>query len=139
MTPQELQGLIDELEASRSSRKRAWENLQEIRWVLQHQPDNIPAGTQVVSSVPIRATNDALVHPRGAVGIITRTPTGEENHYLVRFPDGFVNPLTREEFDILKHFKDRVPGVAPAPPDSPEFDLDRFAIYRCVRLAGLRS
>jgi hypothetical protein len=142
MTPQELQGLIDELEASRSSRKRAWENLQEIRWVLQHQPDNIPAGTQVVSSVPIRGTNDALVHPRGAVGIITRTPTGEENRYLVRFPDGFVNPLTREEFDILKHFKDRVPGVASAPTDSPEFDLDQFVIYRCVsgsRAYGLET
>jgi hypothetical protein len=27
--------MLDELEASRSSRKRAWENLQEIRWVLK--------------------------------------------------------------------------------------------------------
>jgi hypothetical protein len=35
MTPQELQKLLDELEASRSSRRRAWENLQEIRWVLK--------------------------------------------------------------------------------------------------------
>jgi hypothetical protein len=35
MTPQELQNLLDELEASRASRKRAWENLQEIRWVLK--------------------------------------------------------------------------------------------------------
>jgi hypothetical protein len=35
MTAQELQKMIDELEASRSSRKRAWENLQELRWVLQ--------------------------------------------------------------------------------------------------------
>jgi hypothetical protein len=33
MTPQELQNLLDELEASRASRRRAWENLQEIRWV----------------------------------------------------------------------------------------------------------
>jgi hypothetical protein len=35
MTPQELQYLLDELEASRASRRRAWENLQEIRWVLK--------------------------------------------------------------------------------------------------------
>jgi hypothetical protein len=35
MTPQELQKVLDELKASRSSRKRAWENLQELRWVLQ--------------------------------------------------------------------------------------------------------
>ena len=27
--------MLDELEASRASRKRAWENLQEIRWVLK--------------------------------------------------------------------------------------------------------
>jgi hypothetical protein len=35
MTPQDLHNLLSELEASRSSRKRAWENLQELRWVLQ--------------------------------------------------------------------------------------------------------
>jgi hypothetical protein len=33
--PKELQKMLDELEASRASRKRAWENLQEIRWVLK--------------------------------------------------------------------------------------------------------
>lgn len=32
ITPQALQ---DELDASRASRKRAWENLQELRWVLK--------------------------------------------------------------------------------------------------------
>jgi len=35
ITPQALQDLLDELEASRASRKRAWEVLQEIRWVLK--------------------------------------------------------------------------------------------------------
>jgi hypothetical protein len=35
LTPKALQNLLDELEASRASRKRAWENLQEIRWVLK--------------------------------------------------------------------------------------------------------
>ena len=35
MTPQELQNLLDELQASRASRRRAWENLQEIRWILK--------------------------------------------------------------------------------------------------------
>src|ERR1700736_4707719 len=34
-TPKALQDLLDELEASRVSRKRAWEILQEIRWVLK--------------------------------------------------------------------------------------------------------
>ena len=35
LTPQAVQELLDEVEASRASRKRAWENLQEIRWVLK--------------------------------------------------------------------------------------------------------
>jgi hypothetical protein len=35
ITPEDLQKLLDEREASRASRKRAWENLQEIRWVLK--------------------------------------------------------------------------------------------------------
>jgi hypothetical protein len=35
ITPEALQALRDELAASRASRKRAWENLQELRWVLK--------------------------------------------------------------------------------------------------------
>jgi hypothetical protein len=35
MTPKELQDMLDELDASRASRKRAWENLQELRWVIK--------------------------------------------------------------------------------------------------------
>jgi len=35
LDPQELQDLLDELERSRQSRRRVWENLQEIRWVLK--------------------------------------------------------------------------------------------------------
>jgi hypothetical protein len=39
ITPQDLQKLLDEREASRASRKRARENLQEIRWVLKDVAD----------------------------------------------------------------------------------------------------
>jgi hypothetical protein len=35
ITPEALQELMNELEASRVSRKRAWQNLQELRWVLK--------------------------------------------------------------------------------------------------------
>lgn len=45
---------------------------------MSQQPDNISAGTQVVSRVEIRGPNGSLVHPRGAVGVVTRTPTGEK-------------------------------------------------------------
>jgi hypothetical protein len=72
---------------------------------MSHQPDNISAGTQVVSLVEVRGTSDSLVHPRGAVGVVTRTSASEGEHrFLVRFPDGFEGSLTRGQFDVLKHF-----------------------------------
>jgi predicted nucleotidyltransferase len=94
---------------------------------MSHQPNNIFAGTQVVSLIEVRGTNNALVHPRGAVGVVTRTPAGTETHFLVRFPDGFEATLERSQLDVLKHFKDRL-GTGT---DS-GFDLEQFIIYRCI-------
>ncbi|MGD0351056.1 MAG: nucleotidyltransferase domain-containing protein [Verrucomicrobiota bacterium] len=100
---------------------------------MSHQPDNIFAGTQVVSLVEVRGTNNSLVHPRGAVGVVTRTPTGDQNQFLVRFPDGFEASLTREQLDVLKHFKDRLQPVGrDSVEHSNDFDLEQFIIYRCV-------
>jgi len=113
---------------------------------VSHQPNNIFAGTQVVSLVEVRGTNDSLVHPRGAVGVVTRTPAVAGEPYLVRFPDGFEKALEKSQLEILKHFKDRlgeVGRVTPCAPVSaeitrnnreaqPEFDLESFIIYRCV-------
>jgi predicted nucleotidyltransferase len=96
---------------------------------MSHQPNNIFAGTQVVSLVEVRGTNNSLVHPRGAVGVVTRTPASEaEKHFLVRFPDGFEASLTGDQLDVLKHFKDRLPGSDA----TPGFELEQFIIYRCV-------
>src|SRR6266571_2885581 len=85
---------------------------------MSHQPNNIFAGTQVVSLVEVRGTNNSLVHPRGTVGVVTRTSTGDQNQFLVRFPDGFEASLTREKLEVLQHFKDRLgqrsAGVSPA-------------------------
>ncbi len=107
---------------------------------MSHQPDNIFAGTQVVSLVEVRGTNNSLVHPRGAVGVVTRTPTGDQTKFLVRFPDGFEASLAREQLDVLKHFKDR---IAPERRRRPEIlRLEKLVIYRCVvgsRAYGLDS
>jgi predicted nucleotidyltransferase len=104
--------------------------------------------------VEVRGTNNSLVHPRGAVGVVTRTPAVEGENFLVRFPDGFEAALAREQLEILKHFKDRlgeVGRVTPCAPGSadgsqgtasPTFDLESFIIYRCVvgsRAYGLDS
>ncbi len=96
---------------------------------MSHQPNNVYAGTQVVSLVEVRGTNGSLVHPRGAVGVVTRTPTGDQSAFLVRFPDGFEAALEFGQLEVLKHFKDRIPGAADS---AAEFDLERLVIYRCV-------
>lgn len=94
------------------------------------------AGTQVVALVEVRGPSNSLVHPRGAVGVVTRTPAGTETHYLVRFPDGFESTFTRDQLDILKHFKERLTpsldGVSSSPQSASDFDLDALVIYRCV-------
>jgi uncharacterized protein len=77
------------------------------------------------------------MHPPGAVGIVTRVPCNHEQHFLVRFPDGFEAALGREELEVLKHFKDRL-GSSDATP----FDLEPHIIYRCVigsRAYGLET
>jgi len=98
---------------------------------MSHQPDNISAGTQVVSLVEARGPNGSLVHPRGAVGVVTRTPAVAGENFLVRFPDGFEKTLERSQIEVLKHFKDRLgdsgAGVSPA-----SFCLEPLIIYRCV-------
>src|SRR6185436_18328890 len=101
---------------------------------MSHQPNNIFAGTQVVSLVEVRGTNNSLVHPRGAVGVVTRTPAVAGEKFLVRFPDGFEASLTREQLEVLKHFKDRLgaPNSDSARTDSPAFDLEQFILYRCI-------
>lgn len=99
-----------------------------MRCLVSHQPNNIFAGTQVVSLVEVRGTNNSLVHPRGAVGVVTRTPSGDQVQFLVRFPDGFEKSLERSQLEVLKHFKDRLGDGGPVA----DFDLEKFIIYRCV-------
>lgn len=109
---------------------------------MSHQPDNISAGTQVVSLVEVRGTNNSLVHPRGAVGVVTRTPAVDGEKFLVRFPDGFESAFDRAQIEVLKHFKDRLGSVLPAASrQNPsacqqaagsKLDLESCIIYRCV-------
>jgi predicted nucleotidyltransferase len=103
-------------------------SLGDWKYQMSHQPNNIFAGTQVVSLVEVRGTNHSLVHPRGAVGVVTRTPAVEGEAFLVRFPDGFEKSLQRSQIEVLKHFKDRLGDGS----QSAEFDLESFIIYRCV-------
>jgi predicted nucleotidyltransferase len=111
---------------------------------MSHQANNIFAGTQVVALLEVRGPNNSLVHPRGAVGVVTRTPAVTGERYLVRFPDGFEASFDFSQMEVLKHFKDRLGdgyknnGMQA----QPAFELEQFIIYRCVvgsRAYGLES
>lgn len=100
---------------------------------MSHQPNNIFAGTQVVSLVEVRGPNNSLVHPRGAVGVVTRTPAVAGENFTVRFPDGFEKALAFSEIEVLKHFKDRLgDGARQNGTADSGFDLEACIIYRCV-------
>ncbi|MBE0540959.1 MAG: nucleotidyltransferase domain-containing protein [Verrucomicrobia bacterium] len=110
---------------------------------MSHQPDNIFAGTQVVALMEVRGPGDSLVHPRGAVGVVTRTPAVSGEKYLVRFPDGFEASFESAQLEVLKHFKDRLGAPVSDPARSgtknragsesgAPFDLESVIIYRCV-------
>ncbi len=123
---------------------------QNLRGNVSHQPTNIFAGTQVVALIEVRGPGNSLVHPRGAVGVVTRTPAVPGEQYLVRFPDGFEASFPAEQLEVLKHFKARlgeVGRVTPCAPvlaggpqtadgspgtASPDFNLEDFIIYRCI-------
>ncbi len=103
---------------------------------MSHQSDNIFAGTQVVALIEVRGPSNSLVHPRGAVGVVTRTPAVAGEKFLVRFPDGFEGSFAHEQLEVLKHFKDRLGSSLP------DFNLEQFIIYRCVvgsRAYGLET
>jgi uncharacterized protein len=101
---------------------------------MSHQPNNIFAGTQVVALLEVRGPNNSLVHPRGAVGVVTRTPAVEGEKHLVRFPDGFEASFESAQLEVLKHFKDRLGDSAQSNgvQAQPAFDLESVIIYRCV-------
>ena len=74
---------------------------------MGHQPDNIFAGTLLVSLVDVLGTTNSLIRQRGAVGVVTRTPEVDGEKLLVQFPDEFETSQSKEQFGVLKHFKDR--------------------------------
>lgn len=69
---------------------------------MSESKDNVPAGTRVVLLKEVRPFDDTIIHARGAVAIVTRTPAGEETHYGVRFADGSEGSLVRGQFDVSK-------------------------------------
>jgi uncharacterized protein len=87
-------------------------------------------GTQVVTLIDVPGSAGFVLHSRGTVGVVVKSPSDHEHCYRVRFPDGFEAPLKRSEITMLARFKegeigDSAHAVAHA-------DLYQRVIYRCV-------
>lgn len=64
-----------------------------------------PVGTQVVALSEISGDNGRTLHPRGAVGVIIKSPTDLSHSYRVRFPDGVEESLKSSDLTTLAKFK----------------------------------
>jgi predicted nucleotidyltransferase len=73
---------------------------------LPHTPTFIfPVGTQVVTLREIVGPNRRTLHPRGAVGVVVKSPSDLEHSYRIRFPDGVEESLVSADLTTLAKFK----------------------------------
>ncbi|CAN5275767.1 nucleotidyltransferase domain-containing protein [soil metagenome] len=73
-----------------------------------HQPQNLiySVGTQVVSRRDILDAAGTVLHLRGSVGEVVRSPADLDHHYTVKFTDGREHSLTREDVVMLALFQE---------------------------------
>ena len=71
-------------------------------------------GTQVVTLVEILRQNGKVLHPRGSVGVVVRSPADMDHPYRVRFADGIEDSLNRDQLTMLARYKESEIGVHPS-------------------------
>lgn len=86
-------------------------------------------GTQVVALRDIVGPNGRTLHPRGAVGVVVKSPVDLQHHYRIRFPDGYEESLPPSDLALLAKHKEGAIGGRDA---GAHHDLlDRVA-FRCI-------
>jgi len=113
-----------------SDHRLRWEYLSVTDRVHQNPNLIYSEGTQIVSLREIVSQSGRMLHPRGAVGVIVRSPGDLEHSYRVRFPDGVEEGLRRDDIVMLAHFKEGEIGdvqIAAA-----RSNLYERVILRCV-------
>lgn len=87
-------------------------------------------GTQVVSLRDVVGQNGRTLHPRGAVGVVLRSPADLDHAYRIRFPDGVEESLHSGDLTTLAKFKEGAIGDTSLAADENEL-LDRV-IFQCI-------
>lgn len=107
-----------------------------------HQNPNLifSVGTQVVTLKNLTAEGGRILHPRGSVGVVVRTPGDLHHSYRVRFLDGMEEPVRREDLVMLAAFKEGEIGDSQITVQ--RHDLFSRVIFKCIvgsRAYGLES
>lgn len=98
---------------------------------VHQDPDLIyPEGTQIVCLREIAGQGGRMLHPKGAVGVIIRSPRDSDHSFRVRFSDGIEEALRRDELVALTHFKEGDIGNLQI--SAARGDLYDRVIFRCV-------
>jgi hypothetical protein len=93
----------------------------------------LSAGTRIVTRNDANRIGGGLLIPSGAVAVILESPADAQHAYKVRCNDGAEAMHRRNEFSILKEFKnDEAVGRDSSRADADFHDWQPFIIYRCV-------
>jgi len=97
-------------------------------------------GAQVVTLADVTGLGRRTLHPRGAVGVIVKSPSDPTHTYRVRFTDGVEASLAHADLVLLSKFKEGEIGGSAH--HVQKFSLFERVIYRCIvgsRAYGLDS
>ncbi|HLJ10309.1 MAG TPA: nucleotidyltransferase domain-containing protein [Planctomycetaceae bacterium] len=87
-------------------------------------------GTQIVTLRDIVAPTGRVLHPRGSVAVVVRSPRDFEHSYRIRFPDADEETLHRDDVVTLAQFTEGRIGDAQI--NVARHDLFDRVIYRCT-------
>jgi len=98
---------------------------------VHYQPDLIfSVGTQVVTLRDVAGRSGNVVHHRGSVGVVVKSPGDLDHSYRIRFPDSHEESLLRNDIVMLARYKEGEIGDSQI--SSARSNLYERVIYRCV-------
>ncbi|MCA9112774.1 MAG: nucleotidyltransferase domain-containing protein, partial [Planctomycetaceae bacterium] len=87
-------------------------------------------GTQVVALRDVTGESGRILHPRGAVGVVVKSPNDLQHSYRVRFPDGYEESLKPSELTMLAKHKEGTIGDSSI--NASRSDLWERVIFQCI-------
>jgi predicted nucleotidyltransferase len=87
-------------------------------------------GAQVVTLADVTGLGRRTLHPRGAVGVVVKSPSDHQHTYRVRFTDGGEASLAHDDLVLLAKFKEGEIGESAH--SVQRCDLFERVIYRCI-------